>query len=138
MAGSLVNVAEDLALNCIFRDAGTKPTEWYVGLATASINEDDGLSDITEEDDANYERQSIEFTSPSDNGDGAQEIENDAQIDFPAYDSDADNGVSHAFIATSSDNSGDLLAVIELDESKSPVSGEVLSFDAGGLKINID
>jgi hypothetical protein len=139
MAGSFSNTLEEMVLKWAFRgDSVTRPTSWYVGLATASIADTDGLADITEEDDANYARQSISFDTPSLNASGNQEIANDAQIDFPAYDSNADNAVTHAFVATTTDNTGKLLGYITLDDSKQPSAGEVLSFSAGDLKINQD
>lgn len=142
MAGSLTDAGEMLALNLLFRNTGTMPSNIYLGLATATIDDTDDLSTITEEDDSAYARQAVTFTTPADNGSGAMEITNDAAIEFGPWGSVADNAVTYAFLTdaqtgnTTSD--GDILAWFELPQSKTPASGETLTVPLNELVFDID
>ena len=123
MAG-LTNEGEELALNLLFRNTGEIPTNVYLGLATASIDDTDTLSSITEENDANYNRQEINFSAPEQiSGDGT--IKNNSEIVFGPWSADADNPITHAFITdASSGTTGKLLSAFELPESKQPSAEE--------------
>ncbi len=135
MAGSLTNAGEALALNKVFRDND----DIYVGLATSTINEADDLATIIEEDDANYIRKLITFTSPVDDGTGSFKIENDVLVEFPAFSADADNNITYAFITKEfTATSGDIIAFADLGSGKQPGAGDKLYIPAGGLVISLD
>jgi len=135
MAGSLTNAGETLALNKVFRDND----DIYVGLATSTINEADDLATIIEEDDANYIRKLITFTSPVDDGTGSFKIENDVLVEFPAFSADADNNITYAFITKEfTATSGDIIAFADLGSGKQPGAGDKLYIPAGGLVISLD
>jgi len=135
MAGSLTNAGEALALNKVFRDND----DIYVGLATSTINEADDLATIIEEDDANYIRKLITFTSPVDDGTGSFKIENDVLVEFPAFSADADNNITYAFITKEATaTSGDIIAFADLGQGKQPGTGGKLYIPAGGLEITLD
>lgn len=124
MAGNLANEGEELALNLLFRNTGEMPSNVYLGLATEEIVDEDTLSDITEENDANYERQELNFSSPSQE-EGKGTIKNDSEIEFGPWDSDADEKITYAFITdASSGTDGKLLSYFELPESKQPSAEE--------------
>ena len=142
MAGNLTDAGETLALNLLFRNAATPPTDIYLGLATAAVGDADDLSTITEEDDGAYSRQAVTFTTPADNGSGATETTNDAAIEFGPWGADADNAITYAFLTdaqtgnTTSD--GDILAWFELPQSKTLASGETLTVPLNELVFDID
>lgn len=138
MAGQLANEGEALALNLLFRNAATPPTGIYLGLATAAIADTDTLADITEENDANYARQAINFTAPTQVG-GKGTIDNDADIQFGPWDVDADVAITHAFLTdASSGTTGNLITYFTLPESKSPAAGETLTVPLGDCIFDID
>lgn len=141
MAGNLTNTGEELALNMLFRNTGTKPSNIYMGLATdtvGNIDESTGLSGITEVDDAGYQRLEVVFDAPVLDA-GKETIQNSAQLEFGPWDTDEDAGVTYAFLCdASSGTTGDLLALYELPSMKSPLSGESLIVTAGNLTFNID
>lgn len=138
MAGSLTKYGESLVLDKLFNANGQLPDDLYLGLATATMDDEDDLSSVQEEDDGAYVRQPVTFTSPSDNGTN-MEVENDSLIEFPSYAADADSGVTHAFITDAeSGTSGGIISWMVLAESKTPSSGEKLTVPAGNFKITID
>lgn len=138
MAGSLSNAGEELALNMLFRNTGTKPSAVYLGLATSAVGESDGLGDITEEDDAGYSRLEVTFGAPS-QVEGAATVENSAQLEFGPWSAEADNAITHAFLCDAeTGTSGDILAWFELPNSKQPVSGESLIVTVGDCKFDLD
>ena len=135
MAGNLTNIGEELALNLLFRNTDTKPSTISLGLATAPVEDADDLTTITEEDDAGYSRQVIDFTAPSDNGNGDTEITNNAIVEFGPWDANADNAITHAFLVDDQDR---LLTWFELPQSKTPAAGETLTVPVNELVFNID
>ena len=135
MAGNLTNIGEELALNLLFRNTDTKPSTISLGLATAPVEDADELTTITEEDDAGYSRQVIDFTAPSDNGNGDTEITNNAIVEFGPWDANADNAITHAFLVDDQDR---LLTWFELPQSKTPATGETLTVPVNELVFNID
>ena len=135
MSGSLTNAGETLALNKVFRGAD----DIYVGLATSIINETDDLATIIEEDDENYTRKLVTFSSPVDDGTGVFKIENNSMIEFPAFSAAADNNITYTFITKEvSATSGDILAFADLGTGKQPGDGDKLYIPTGGLVITLN
>ncbi|MBM7623715.1 phage tail fiber protein [Sporohalobacter salinus] len=135
MAGNLTNIGEKLALNLLFRNTGTPPTDIYLGLATGKIEDSDDLSTITEEDDQAYSRQKVTFTAPGNNGEGATEIINNEAIKFGPWDADADNDITYAFFVDDQDR---LLTWFKLPQPKAPTSGEPMEVPLNELIFDID
>lgn len=139
MSGELSVYGKQLVHNLAFRDAATPPTTLYLGLATASIEPDDSLDDIQEEDDDNYSRVEITFTSPAEEGStGDYYIENDEDEIFPTYDDDPDLEVTWAFLTEeSSGTSGDWVISFELDSGVLGEAGGAIEVPQGDLTITL-
>jgi len=137
MSGELANEGADLALNLLFRNTGDKPATVYLGLATVTIVDTDGLGDITEEDDGNYVRQAITFGAPADDG-GVQKVKNSVAIEFPAWAANASE-ITDCFITdVESGTEGDLIAYLVLDMAKQPAAGEDLTFPINALAFGME
>lgn len=138
MAGQLSNAGEELALNMLFRNTGTKPTNVYLGLTTVAVAEANGLADITEEGDATYARQEITFAAPAQEG-GKGTVKNSAAINFGPWTANALAPITHAFITdVSTGTAGVILAYFTLPDAKSPVLGETLTVPIDNLVFDLD
>jgi|AntDeeMinimDraft_5_1070356.scaffolds.fasta_scaffold11786_2 hypothetical protein len=127
MAGSLTDYCEELALNLLFRNTGELPPGTYLGLATSEILEDTLLTEIVEESDANYEREELLFTSPTQIGEIAV-IKNSNKLVFGPWSLDATGAITHAFICdVQSGIEGELLAYFKLPNIRMPSAGETLT-----------
>jgi hypothetical protein len=138
---SLTNDGEKLVLNALFRNTGTLPTNIYVGLATnpaGSLDETVQLADLTEVDDAGYERKESVFTAPVINGD-SYEIENSAQIEFGPWAENEDIGITYAFLCdVASGTTGIVLGLYHFSSVKMPLAGEAQIITQGSCTFSID
>ena len=132
-----VNEGEGFLFDLLCDNVSTV-TDLYVGLVYETPGETDTLADISEEDDPNYSRQVIPFSSVQVDGDNVTYIENDSEIQFPAYSDDCNYTLNNFIVATSQDNTGILIGYGALDSGYSPLSGEVLEFPAQSLKLELD
>jgi|GEM_PF-3599751 len=127
MPGSLSNYCEELALDILFRNSGISPPGTYLGLSTSEIVDDTLLDSIIEENDANYERKELLFTSPSQIDETAV-IKNSNKIVFGPWSLDAAAAVTHAFICdVQSGIEGNILAYFKLPNIRQPSAGETLT-----------
>lgn len=137
---SLTNDGEKLVLNALFRNTGSLPTNIYLGLATnsfGSLDETVQLSDLTEVDDAGYERKEVIFTAPVESNDAFQ-IENNAQIEFGPWAEDEDAGIVYAFLTDSqTGTSGIVIGLYEFTSAKTPLAGEAQIVTQGSCKFSI-
>jgi len=137
MSGELADEGADFALNILFRHTGTTPGTVYLGLATATILDTDGLADITEEDDGNYVRQAITFGAPADVG-GVQKVKNSVAVAFAAWDSDGSE-ITDCFITdVETGTGGKLMSRLVLDVAKTPKTGETLTYPIDALVFGMD
>lgn len=133
MAGELSNAGANLALNTIFRTDTI-----YLGLATSTIDDETTLATVVEEDDANYVRKVISFNAPSDVG-GKQTIKSNGAVAFDAWESNASDPITWAFITTVATLSeGDILAYFALTTAKQPATGETLTIPDQGCTFDIE
>lgn len=127
MAGSLTNYCEELALNLLFKNTGTSPPDTYLGLSTSDILEDTLLDSVTEENDANYGRKELLFTSPV-QIEGKAVIKNSNKIVFGPWSEDASVPITHAFICDQQTGvEANILAYYELPNVRQPSTGETLT-----------
>lgn len=133
MSGELNNEGADFALNILFRHTGTTPAAVYLGLATATILDTDGLNDITEEDDGSYARKEITFGAPADVS-GVQKVKNSGAVEFAAWAGDGSE-ITDCFITdvVSGTSPGIIIARLVLDTAKTPKTGETLTFPINAL-----
>lgn len=137
MAGELTDYGERVALDCLLNNE-TGPADLYIGLATSSITDTDDLSSIDEEDDSNYERQSIDFNSAETDG-GTTIVENSNQIEFGPWDGDADSEITYAFLTEDeTGDTGDIIGTFQLTNAKQPASGEKVVATEGEIIFESD
>lgn len=116
-------------LEVAFSEEQSVPANFYVGLATdASLNESDGLSDLTEVSGTGYSRQTVasnntDITSAS-TGTNDRKVTT-KEVTFTA--TGTWTGAKTVFLATSSDGSGKLIASAALSATRTLESGDTLT-----------
>ena len=137
MAG-LTNYLEDKIWNHVFGSTTyTKPTNWYVGLLTATPSDS---ASGTEVSGGSYARQVCAFTIT---GTGTAEAKNTSAITFPT--ATADWGVIGWVGIYDALTSGNLVAYQNLQKSdfststtKTVNDGDIFKFNASTIKIQLD
>ncbi|KXS47192.1 MAG: hypothetical protein AWL62_2801, partial [Halanaerobium sp. T82-1] len=103
-----------------------------------SLDETVQLADLTEVDDAGYERKESVFTAPVINGD-SYEIENSAQIEFGPWAENEDIGITYAFLCdVASGTTGIVLGLYHFSSVKMPLAGEAQIITQGSCTFSID
>jgi hypothetical protein len=137
MAG-LTNYLEDKIWNHVFGSTTyTKPTNWYVGLLTATPSDS---ASGTEVSGGSYARQVCAFTIT---GTGTAEAKNTSAITFPT--ATADWGIIGWVGIYDALTSGNLVAYQNLQKSdfststtKTVNDGDIFKFNASTIKIQLD
>ena len=137
MAG-LTNYLEDKIMNHVFGSTTfTKPTNWYVGLLTASPSDSSGGTEVT---GGSYARQVCAFTIT---GSGTALAANTSAITFPT--ATADWGIVGWIGIYDAASSGNLVAYQNLQKSdfsttttKTVNDGDIFKFNASTIKIQLD
>ena len=137
MAG-LTNYLEDKIWNHVFGSVTyTKPTNWYVGLLTATPSDSAGGTEVS---GGSYARQVCAFTIT---GTGTAEAKNTSAITFPT--ATADWGIVGWIGIYDAVSSGNLVAYQNLQKSdfsttttKTINDGDIFKFNASTIKITLD
>ena len=137
MAG-LTNYLEDKIWNHVFGSTTyTKPTNWYVGLLTATPSDSASGSEVS---GGSYARQVCAFTIT---GTGTAEAKNTSAITFPT--ATADWGIIGWVGIYDALTSGNLVAYQNLQKSdfststtKTVNDGDIFKFNASTIKIQLD
>ena len=137
MAG-LTNYLEDKIWNHVFGSTTyTRPTNWYVGLLTATPSDS---ASGTEVSGGSYARQVCAFTIT---GTGTAEAKNTSAITFPT--ATADWGIIGWVGIYDALTSGNLVAYQNLQKSdfststtKTVNDGDIFKFNASTIKIQLD
>ena len=137
MAG-LTNYLEDKIINHVFGTTTfTKPTNWYVGLLTASPSDSAAGTEVS---GGSYARQVCAFTIT---GTGTAQAANTSAITFPT--ATADWGIVGWIGIYDAASSGNLVAFQNLQKSDFSTSttkivndGDVFKFNASTIKIQLD
>ena len=137
MAG-LTNYLEDKIMNHVFGSTTfTKPTNYYVGLLTATPSDSAGGTEVT---GGSYARQVCAFTIT---GTGTAEAKNTSAITFPT--ATADWGIVGWVGVYDALASGNLVAYQNLQKSdfsttttKTINDGDIFKFNATTIKIQLD
>jgi hypothetical protein len=137
MAG-LTNYLEDKIMNHVFGSTTfTKPTNYYVGLLTATPSDSAGGTEVT---GGSYARQVCAFTIT---GSGTAEAKNTSAITFPT--ATADWGIVGWVGVYDALASGELVAYQNLQKSdfsttttKTINDGDIFKFNAETIKIQLD
>ena len=117
---------ESAILNHVLRNTSfTSPSVVYIGLSTASMNDD---ASGTELSGSGYARQTIAFNAPSS---GA--CTNSADVDFPVA-TGTWGSITHYSIWDAA-SSGNMLAHGALTTSKTVTSGDILRIGSGQVTI---
>lgn len=117
---------ESAILNHVLRNTSfTSPSVVYIGLSTASMNDD---ASGTELSGSGYARQTIAFNAPSS---GA--CTNSADVDFPVA-TGTWGAITHYSIWDAA-SSGNMLAHGALTTSKTVTSGDILRIGTGQVTI---
>lgn len=133
MAGELSDYGEVLGLNAIFRDFNI-----YVGLATSTITDTDGIADIAEVSDANYSRNLVSFSIPAQES-GKGTIKNSGGVEFGPWAAEQVDAVSYVFLTDSNIiGEGNIVAYAELPSAKSPKIDELILLRAEDLVIQMN
>ena len=114
----------------VYYRAETAPTEFYIGLVNGAPSESTTLSTLSGEPSGNgYSRQLVERSSvgfPT----VQQDVNGDWQVVSKTVTFAASGGsigpVDHAFLATTSDNTGKFVAYVALSQSRTLADGETL------------
>ena len=138
MAG-LTNYLEDKIINHVFGSTTfTKPTNWYVGLLTASPSDS---SEGTEVTGGSYARQICAFTIT---GSGVALATNTSAITFPTA-SGGDWGIVGWIGIYDAISSGNLVAYQNLQKSdfsttttKTVNDGDIFKFNVTTIKLQLD
>lgn len=134
----MANEGNKLALELVL-GIGTPsvPAHVYVGLATATVDEDSTLATITECTDATYSRQEATFDTPTEVSD-AMRTYTTADITFGAF-TTGGAAITHAFLTdAASGTSGSVIACFTLGTTKYTNEGETLKINAGDMYIQYD
>jgi len=137
MAG-LTNYLEDKIMNHVFGSTTfTKPTNWYVGLLTATPSDSAAGTEVT---GGSYARQVCAFTVT---GTGTAQAANTSAITFPT--ATADWGIVGWVGIYDALASGNLVAYQNLQKSdfsttttKTINDGDIFKFNATTIKIQLD
>jgi len=137
MAG-LTNYFEDKIWNHVFGSTTyTKPTNWYVGLLTATPSDSAGGTEVS---GGSYARQICAFTIT---GTGTALATNTSAITFPT--ATADWGIVGWVGIYDAVSSGNLVAYQNLQKSdfsttttKTVNDGDIFKFNASTIKITLD
>ena len=137
MAG-LTNYLEDKIWNHVFGSTTyTKPTNWYVGLLTATPSDSAGGTEVS---GGSYARQVCAFTIT---GTGPALATNTSAITFPT--ATADWGIVGWIGIYDAVSSGNLVAYQNLQKSdfsttttKTVNDGDIFKFNASTIKITLD
>jgi len=137
MAG-LTNYLEDKIVNHVFGSTTyTKPTNWYVGLLTATPSDSAAGTEVT---GGSYARQVCAFTIT---GSGIAQAVNTSAITFPT--ATADWGIVGWVGIYDALSGGNLVAYQNLQKSdfsttttKTINDGDIFKFNASTIKIQID
>ena len=137
MAG-LTNYLEDKIWNHVFGSTTyTKPTNWYVGLLTATPSDSAGGTEVS---GGSYARQICAFTVT---GTGTALATNTSAITFPT--ATADWGIVGWIGIYDAVSSGNLVAYQNLQKSdfsttttKTVNDGDIFKFNASTIKITLD
>jgi len=137
MAG-LTNYLEDKIWNHVFGSTTyTKPTNWYVGLLTATPSDSAGGTEVS---GGSYARQICAFTIT---GTGTALATNTSAITFPT--ATADWGIVGWVGIYDAVSSGNLVAYQNLQKSdfsttttKTVNDGDIFKFNASTIKITLD
>ena len=137
MAG-LTNYLEDKIINHVFGSTTyTKPTNWYVGLLTATPSDSAAGTEVS---GGSYARQVCAFTIT---GSGIAQALNTSAITFPT--ATADWGVGGWVGLYDALTSGNLAAYQNLQQSdfstattKTINDGDIFKFNASTIKIQLD
>ena len=137
MAG-LTNYLEDKIMNHVFGSTTfTKPTNWYVGLLTASPSDSAAGTEVS---GGSYARQVCAFTIT---GTGTAQAANTSAITFPT--ATADWGIVGWIGIYDAASSGNLIAYQNLQKSdfstttnKTINDGDIFKFNATTIKIQLD
>jgi hypothetical protein len=137
MAG-LTNYLEDKIMNHVFGSTTfTKPTNYYVGLLTATPSDSAGGTEVT---GGSYARQVCAFTIT---GTGTAQAANTSAITFPT--ATADWGIVGWVGIYDALASGNLVAYQNLQKSdfsttttKTINDGDIFKFNASTIKIQLD
>lgn len=125
---ALADEGEYLVLDVAFRQA-TQPTNFYLGLVNDTPVETDALTDLTGEPSGyGYTRQTIEANAtgwPTLALDGGDYMLTSSEETFTASGGSI-GPVTYAFLATSTDNTGKLVAYVALSTSRTMADGESL------------
>lgn len=133
---SLTNAGERLLAEIFFR-GGTRPSKFYIGLATGTIDENSTLATISEISDSGYSRQEITFGEPVTDDNGTTWIANDSTIQFGPFTSN--HTVTYGFITdVPSGTDGTLILYSAAEEQKTVASGDYLIIPAGKQRYAID
>ena len=137
MAG-LTNYLEDKIINHVFGlTTYSKPTNWYVGLLTASPSDSAGGTEVT---GGSYARQVCAFSI---SGSGTAQAANTSAITFPT--ATADWGIVGWVGIYDALSGGNLAAYQNLQKSdfsttttKTVNDGDIFKFNATTIKITLD
>ena len=137
MAG-LTNYLEDKIMNHVFGSTTfTKPTNYYVGLLTATPSDSAGGTEVS---GGSYARQICSFTIT---GTGTAQAANTSAITFPT--ATADWGIVGWIGIYDAVSSGNLVAFQNLQKSdfsttttKTINDGDIFKFNASTIKIQLD
>lgn len=105
----------------------TRPATWEAALFTGNPGLDGASNECA---DANYARQSVAFTASQPSAGQLWQVDNDADVTFPAF--AAGQTITHVGVFS---GAGVALAVFELPLSRTLPAAGVLSIPAGELVI---
>lgn len=134
-SGIFTNYGEEVFLKHFFTSQSySKPSNYFIALFTAVTDKEAGT--VTEVSGGGYARQAIS-SSTGFTWDGTnRRIQNASAITFPT--ATANWGTITAIGIYDASTGGNLLAVINLEQSKTVNSGDSLTIPAGELRIELD
>ena len=135
----LADEGEQLILDVFFRNA-TAPTNFYIGVVNDTPGEGDTLSTLTGEPATGGYSRSSYLVERSNTGWPTLEVDGTGYRVVSTTETITATGasigpVTYAFLATSSDNSGDLIAYNALSQSRTLADGDSLEIT---MRIKLD
>lgn len=139
MPGEFSDSGSSRALDAVTGRATVSSATNYIALLTSAPTDTTTLSTMAEYTAAGYARVAVAWSSPALNGSNVPETSNTGALTFGAFTSGTGATITHcALVSAASGTTGTFLAHWQLDNSRTPGTGDSLQFAIGALKLAVD
>lgn len=131
---ALSKAGAELALNSVCRNTGTRPTAWYIGLATSAVAAGTTLASVAELTTAGYARVAVTFNAPS--GTSPVTVVQSADLTFGPFSADPPS-TAYAFLTEAASGTSGSIWARWTGTAFDAGLGESVTIPAGTLSLYI-